>query len=557
MHAGDRFGNYVLVERIAQGGMAEIFAAEKVGAMDFRRKVCIKRIRPSFNNDQLFVQMFIDEARTTSQLRHSNVVSIDDFGITDGHLWACMEWINGVDAARLVKELRRHRQKMPVDVALYIVVEVLKGLEYAHAKRDDRGRWLEIVHRDVSPHNIMVSYVGEVKLTDFGIARCTSRLHQTKGDVVKGKFGYMSPEQANGKKDLDGRTDLFALGVVLFELIAGERPFPGQRDHERLVAMTRGERIPLRALRPDVPADVERFCEKLMAFRLDDRFRDATEALDAAQVIPTLMTGMRSLRLLMNELYSDAASVVVPKFETPDTVTDASPPHEAPPPPTTAARNEPTVTRAAPNAPPTLPPEPPRAQAPEPPHPQPPANASAPYAVVPAREPSGSRVWLFALVSGAAVAIVGVFGYAVIVRPPRTEMNPSDTLPLVLMRDAGITAEPRLPENVPSAPSTPPTPPVAQAPVAQTVTVAPPETPSRERPATLAWVARPWADVTVHDETFANSSRQSVQLPPGSYRLVARHPEYGTITRRVHLRAGERKSVTLVFGAHASSDDGT
>ena len=555
MHAGDRFGNYVLVERIAQGGMAEIFAAEKVGAMDFRRKVCIKRIRPSFNNDQTFVQMFIDEARTTSQLRHSNVVSIDDFGITDGHLWACMEWINGVDAARLLGEMRRRGRKMPVDVALYLVVEVLKGLEYAHAKRDDQGQWLKIVHRDVSPHNIMVSYVGEVKLTDFGIARCTSRLYQTQGDLVKGKVAYMAPEQAAGK-GLDGRTDLFALGIVLYELLAGERPFRGLHDHEKVLAMMRGERAPLRDVRPEVAPDVEGFCDRLMAPRPDDRFRDATAALDAAQGIPTLMTGMRSLRLLMNELYGDAASVVVPRFEAPDTVTDASPLREAPAPAAIAPRNEPTVTRTAANAPTTAAPNTPPDPPPDPPQAYPPANASAPYAVVPVRETLRSRVWLFALVSGAAVAIVGVFGYAVVVRPPRATVSPSDALPLALMRDAGVASAPRPPANVPTAPP-PSAQPVAQTPVAQTVAVVAPEAPSRERPATLAWVARPWANVTVHDETFANSSRQSVQLPAGSYRLVARHPEYGTITRRVRLRAGERKSVTLVFGAHTSSDDGT
>lgn len=198
MHEGERFGPYVLRERLAKGGMAEIFFAERRGAMDFRREVCIKRILPNLSGDSSFVEMFIDEARICSRLRHSNIVAIDDFGSTDGQLYLCMEWVHGVDVARLIRRLEAERRSIPIDAALFLLGEVLRGLEYAHGKHDN-GVALNIVHRDVTPHNMLVSYAGEVKLSDFGIAKATSRLHQTQGDLVKGKLPYMAPEQATGK----------------------------------------------------------------------------------------------------------------------------------------------------------------------------------------------------------------------------------------------------------------------------------------------------------------------------------------------------------------------
>ncbi len=314
LSTGDQLGAYRLGEEIAQGGMARIFRAERVGAMGMSREVCIKCILPSLCRDEEFVRMFIDEARLSMTLRHSNIVAVEDFGLADEVPFMCMEWIHGVDASRMVKHLARQGSRLRVDDALFIVSEVLQALEYAHRKVGADGRWLEIVHRDVTPHNLMISFTGAVKLTDFGIARATSRLFQTVGPQVRGKMAYMAPEQATGGR-LDRRTDLFAVGVMAYEFLAGQRPFVGRNGHEGVDRMLRGLRPSLRSLRPEVPEAVEAFVDRLLAASPDDRPADAGAARDELDQAITVRSGERSLQTLLGALFDDREpSAVATRF---------------------------------------------------------------------------------------------------------------------------------------------------------------------------------------------------------------------------------------------------
>jgi serine/threonine protein kinase len=225
---GERFGNYELVEKVAVGGMAEIFRARSMHGQGVQKVVCIKRIHPALSDDGVFVEMFIEEARLGVSMVHGNIVPVFDFGYVDGHYYLAMEWVEGLDLATLNGRAHVVGMAWPPELAVHIVVEVLEGLAYAHQKRDDQGRPLELVHRDVSPSNILLSLDGQVKLLDFGIARSEARQWQTRTGVVKGKPGYMSPEQAGGAT-VDARADVWSCGAVLYELLSGVRLRDGRR----------------------------------------------------------------------------------------------------------------------------------------------------------------------------------------------------------------------------------------------------------------------------------------------------------------------------------------
>jgi serine/threonine protein kinase len=225
---GERFGNYELLEKVAVGGMAEIFRARSMHGQGVQKVVCIKRIHPALSDDGVFVEMFIEEARLGVSMVHGNIVPVFDFGYVDGHYYLAMEWVEGLDLATLNGRAHIVGMAWPPELAVHIVVEVLEGLAYAHQKRDDQGRPLELVHRDVSPSNILLSLDGQVKLLDFGIARSEARQWQTRTGVVKGKPGYMSPEQAGGAA-VDARADVWSCGAVLYELLSGLRLRDGLR----------------------------------------------------------------------------------------------------------------------------------------------------------------------------------------------------------------------------------------------------------------------------------------------------------------------------------------
>jgi serine/threonine protein kinase len=270
------FGKYLLLDRISVGGMAEVFKAKSYGVEGFEKVIAIKRILPSMGEDKDFIKMFIDEAKIAGQLSHANICQIFELGKHQGAHFIAMEYIWGKDLLQIQNRLRKHGQIMPVAMACYIVSKVCEGLDYAHRKRDAMGRQLEIVHRDCSPQNVLVSYEGEVKLIDFGIARAASRSSRTNAGVLKGKFGYMSPEQVRGLP-LDHRSDLFAIGTVFYESLTGERLFQGESDFSTLEKVRNADVRPPSELNRSVPPEVERIVMRALARDVKQRYQSGGE----------------------------------------------------------------------------------------------------------------------------------------------------------------------------------------------------------------------------------------------------------------------------------------
>jgi serine/threonine protein kinase len=272
------FGKYLLLDRISVGGMAEVFKAKSYGVEGFEKIIAIKRILPTMGEDRDFIKMFIDEAKIAGQLAHANICQIFELGRIDGSHFIAMEYIWGKDLLQIQNRLRKIKQPMPIAMACFTIAKVLEGLDYAHRKRDPLGRPLEIVHRDCSPQNVLVSYEGEVKVIDFGIAKATSRNSRTMAGVLKGKFGYMSPEQVRGLP-LDRRSDIFALGTMLYECLTGDRLFQGETDFSTLEKVRNVDIRAPREINPNIPESVEKVILKALAKDVDDRYQWCSEML--------------------------------------------------------------------------------------------------------------------------------------------------------------------------------------------------------------------------------------------------------------------------------------
>ena len=274
--APERFGKYELIRRLAFGGMAEIFLASLTGEQGFAKKVVVKRILPQFSSDPDFVQMFIDEAVIAARLTHANIVQVYDFGEVEGTYFIAMEWVDGVDLSSLLKRNREAGRSMSAPEVAAIGEAVARGLSYAHNFVDDSGRALDLVHRDISPHNIMLSRSGEPKVMDFGIAKASERATRTKTGMIKGKIAYMAPEQAQGLP-IDKRADQFAVGLVLWECITGQRLFSGDSDMEMLRKVMHCETRPPRELRGDAPEELERIVMRALSPDREQRYADLAD----------------------------------------------------------------------------------------------------------------------------------------------------------------------------------------------------------------------------------------------------------------------------------------
>ena len=272
-----KFGDYYLVEKIATGGMAEVWRARTVGLAGFEKTLVIKRVLENLVKDEEFVGLFIDEARIAVQLHHVNIVQVFDLGEVEGSYYMAMEYVHGLDLARLVAQAKQVGT-VPINLALFVFSEVLKALDFAHARTDEEGEPLRIVHCDISPQNILVSYAGEVKLTDFGISRAAFQapsLHE----VVRGKYAYMSPEQVDGK-ELDGRSDIFSMGIVLYELLTGRRLFKAKTRDETLDRVRKAEVPSPRVYRSEISEDLEAILLKCLALRPRERYTTAAEVVE-------------------------------------------------------------------------------------------------------------------------------------------------------------------------------------------------------------------------------------------------------------------------------------
>ena len=227
------FGKYLLLERIAVGGMAEVFLSKSFGIEGFEKVIAIKRILPTMAEDDDFIEMFIDEAKIAGHLNHANIVPIYELGKIGESHYIAMEYVWGKDLLQIMNRFRRMRKRMPPTMVGFIATKMCEALEYAHTKRDRRGQPLNLIHRDISPQNILCSYDGAVKLIDFGIAKAASRTTKTQAGVLKGKFGYMSPEQVRGLP-IDHRSDIFAVGTCMYEMLTADRLFVGESDFSTL-----------------------------------------------------------------------------------------------------------------------------------------------------------------------------------------------------------------------------------------------------------------------------------------------------------------------------------
>ena len=311
-----RLGRYQLMNRLGAGGMAEVWLADQTGPRGFRRRCVIKRIHDHLNAQQDFVARFEDEARLAAMLRHPNIVRVEDFGEEDGTLFMALEYIEGWEFADLLRRGAKSGQKIPDTLALDIIIQIAEALDYAHALRDQSGRRLRIVHRDVSPQNLLIEKgTGSAKLLDFGIASAESNLHETQAGLIKGKIAYFSPEQARGEP-LDGRTDLYALGLVLYEALAGKRVFRGESMVRLLREVTDAQVPPLSGKRPDLPREVLVAVAKATAEDREARY--ATGAAMAAALRHALqaMGGITSRSAMDEWVRTLPSSTELPKTGT-------------------------------------------------------------------------------------------------------------------------------------------------------------------------------------------------------------------------------------------------
>ena len=272
----ERFGKFVLMDRVALGGMAEVFRAKIEGLDGFQRLVAIKRILPEYSQDQHFVQMFKDEARIAGSLIHPNIVQIYELGENDSTYFISMEFIDGIDLARVIKIRRVLQQEIPLEIALSIGIAVCKATHYAHEACDPSGNPLNMIHRDVTPHNVLLSKKGEIKLADFGIAKASQNVSKTAIGELKGKLSYMSPEQAAGRT-LDRRSDIFQIGILLYEMLTLKKMFEGNSDQSIMGKIQRADFPQLHSLRASLPGLLQQIVMKALAIDPNERYQNAQE----------------------------------------------------------------------------------------------------------------------------------------------------------------------------------------------------------------------------------------------------------------------------------------
>ncbi len=301
--APERYGKYHLLERIGVGGMAEVWRAKTLGSEGFTKDLVIKRILPKFTNDEESVRMFIDEARLVAKLHHPNIVQIFDFDKEGDRYYLAMELIEGHDLRQAEKAAAKCGVWFPIPISIYFISEALKGLHYAHT-RQDHGKALEIVHRDVSPHNILISFSGDVKISDFGIAKVAERASRETTGTVKGKLAYMSPEQITGQP-LDGRTDIYSMGIVFWELLTRHRLFFGPDEHDVIRRVRDGIVPPPRQYNPDIPEEVEKIVMKMLVANRAQRYQSAGEVARQLCALPQYDYEAQGLGEFMRALFPE------------------------------------------------------------------------------------------------------------------------------------------------------------------------------------------------------------------------------------------------------------
>lgn len=280
MRRTKRLGRYHLTQRIAFGGMAELFRGFTFDEEGFRKDVAVKRLLPHYVADEQFITMLVDEFKLVSHLRHPSIAEVYELVEIDGSVFIAMEYVDGKDLRSTMEKARRRRVAMGIDDIVYLMARALDGLHHAHVARDSEGLPLKIVHRDFSPSNLLVTYDGLVKLCDFGIAKATHNRIQTKTGIIKGKVKYMSPEQAFGRR-LDWRSDLFSAGSILYELLTATSPFHAANEIDLIFAVRDASPRACREINPDIPEPLAQIIEKSMRRSRSARYQTAIEFRDA------------------------------------------------------------------------------------------------------------------------------------------------------------------------------------------------------------------------------------------------------------------------------------
>ncbi len=267
---------YRVIERLAQGGMAEVFRAESAGVEGFKKQVAIKRVLPHLSEKRKFIAMFLDEARLSAHLTHSNCVQVFDIGVGDNAFFIVMEFVDGADLKSVLETLKAQGKRLAVEEAVFIAAQTCEGLAYAHELTDHDGKRFNLVHRDVSPPNVLITKYGEVKIVDFGLAKAAGQLEKSEPGVIKGKFSYLSPEATDGK-EVDQRADIFAVGLILWESLTGRRVFDAESDIATIRLVQAAAYTPASRLNPAVPPELDAILAKALARDPAARFQAARD----------------------------------------------------------------------------------------------------------------------------------------------------------------------------------------------------------------------------------------------------------------------------------------
>jgi serine/threonine-protein kinase len=307
LEAGAAFGPYTLIRRLAMGGMGEIWLAEQRGISGFRKRVVIKTILECFSDDPSLVEMFLSEGKIAAGFTHPNIAQTYDLGCLDGTYYIAMEYVNGRDLRELLLANIDRKRFIPLNLVLRIVAECCQGLHYAHTWKNPDGQAAGIVHRDISPQNILVTFEGAVKIVDFGIAKATHMASKTRSGVLKGKYAYMAPEQVRGR-DIDGRVDIFSLGVVMYEMVTARRLFKRNSEMATLDAVLQCEVPPPRRLDEKIPREVEGLVLRAVAREPEQRFATALDmqlAVEQTMLECGLPASLAHLAAYMREMFEE------------------------------------------------------------------------------------------------------------------------------------------------------------------------------------------------------------------------------------------------------------
>ncbi len=301
-----QFGKYTLLDRIAFGGMAELYRAKIKGEQGFEKLVAIKKIYTHLHSQEEMVRAFIDEAKLAAYLQHANIVEVYDFGCLEDTYFIVMEYLRGKDLRSISNRLQDSDQSLGLNNSLFIASSICAGLEYAHQLPDIAGNPLNIVHRDISPQNIFITYRGQVKILDFGLAKVAGRQSATETGTLKGKLAYMAPEQAQGKT-IDQRSDIFSLGIILYEMLSGRRMYEG--DTLKLLRQAQNRSfVPPELIMPELPRSLQDILHRMLAFVPADRFNDCGEvlsALEGCQADLSYRSQERQLSRMVCDLFAD------------------------------------------------------------------------------------------------------------------------------------------------------------------------------------------------------------------------------------------------------------